>query len=340
MKDLFAYRTASGKTLGELIFCPLKERNIEPTVVDIGARNGMFLVPQIYALHAHYIGFEPNKEEYEKLVRHKTDAMNLGMDMPKFKSEEYHDCAVWSEDGFSSFYVTKGPGSCTLMGKTDGIVTSRMFLESDTQSYENTHSEIQNTISMKCKRLDSIINSARKIDFLKIDAEGADYEVLKGALDLLKSSKILFIKTEFQLFPYYDNHSLLGDQQILLSKYGFRLIDLNLEHSGYTRSKSRLPMYADRRLMYAGDAFFILDPDRNELLVEDRYRIALVSFIFGFNSLAISLLRETGYFSTDELNELEDTLKRRHTSKRWLYYWSRIPFISLAMLSKIKRCFR
>jgi len=340
MKDLFSYKTKSGNALGEMIFRPLKTHNMELAIVDIGARNGMFLFPKSYAAHAHYIGFEPNQDEYEKLIRHKTDAMNLGMEMPKFKSEEYNDCAVWSEDGFLPFYITKGPGACTLMGKTDVNVTSHMFLGKDVQSYENIHSEIQSTVTVKCKRLDSIINQARKIDFLKIDVEGADFSVLKGALGLLKSKNILFIRAEFQLFPFYNNHYLLGDQQLLLNKYGYRLIGFDWEHPRYTRDKSDLPEYADRRLMYAGDYYFILDPDRVSLSAEDRYRLALISLIFGFNSLAISLLKETGLFSTSEINEVEEVIKRRYAKKRWLYYWQNIPFIGLAMLSKIKRNFK
>jgi hypothetical protein len=73
MKDLFVYKNNSGKVPGEILLRPLKEYGIEPTVVDLGASNGMFLMPKSYASRAHYIGFEPNEEEHDKLVRHETD---------------------------------------------------------------------------------------------------------------------------------------------------------------------------------------------------------------------------------------------------------------------------
>ena len=34
-------------------------------VVDVGARNGMFLLPEEYSKLSHLIGFEPNKIEYK-----------------------------------------------------------------------------------------------------------------------------------------------------------------------------------------------------------------------------------------------------------------------------------
>ena len=57
-----------------IIHKKLDENKINPTIVDVGARNGMFLLPKEYCRVSDLIGFEPNKVEYEKLIKNNTDA--------------------------------------------------------------------------------------------------------------------------------------------------------------------------------------------------------------------------------------------------------------------------
>ena len=188
MRDPFIYKTTSGRTIGGIVFKPLKVAGINLNIVDVGARNGMFLIPPSYATQSNFIGFEPNIEEYNKLVARNTDAIRLGHCMPYFKSEKYYNCALWNKDGTYPFYITNGTGACTMMGKADTKVTKRMWLEGEEKNYEERFTSVKKTISMKCCRLDNIINPLMKIDFLKIDAEGADFAVLEGSESLLKSS--------------------------------------------------------------------------------------------------------------------------------------------------------
>lgn len=57
-------------------------------------------------------------------------------------------------------------------------------------------------------------------DFLSIDTQGAEYEILQGAKEALKSDVLaLVIETEFH--PIYKDQKLFGDLTKLLSDYGF-----------------------------------------------------------------------------------------------------------------------
>lgn len=67
-------------------------------------------------------------------------------------------------------------------------------------------SDIRKLLSVeeiKYNTLDSVIAGPGKIDYLKIDAEGAETRALKGARGLLGAERILFIKTEFQCLPLF-----------------------------------------------------------------------------------------------------------------------------------------
>jgi FkbM family methyltransferase len=49
------------------------------------------------------------------------------------------------------------------------------------------------TLQVEKKKLDAVISPDVKIDFIKIDVEGAEFEVLKGAARILKDSKPLIL---------------------------------------------------------------------------------------------------------------------------------------------------
>ena len=70
----FEFQVGAGQTIGDIVFAPLDAKGIEPVVVDLGARNGMMLLPASYARRARLIGFEPNPEEAKKLITKTTDS--------------------------------------------------------------------------------------------------------------------------------------------------------------------------------------------------------------------------------------------------------------------------
>ena len=86
-------RTALGATVWDLASRPVLQAGVSPRVVDVGARNGMFLLPAAYTSVATLIGFEPNREEYEKLTTASTDmhvwSAHQGQEIPKFKKERW-----------------------------------------------------------------------------------------------------------------------------------------------------------------------------------------------------------------------------------------------------------
>ena len=70
-------------------------------------------------------------------------------------------------------------------------------------------------------------NEITTIDFLKVDAEGVNYEVLKGFGEYL--DKVRIIQTEAENLLVYDGkHYLFNDVAKLLMNYGFELIMYDL----------------------------------------------------------------------------------------------------------------
>ncbi len=318
-----------GETVADIVFAPLDAKGVEPVVIDLGARNGMMLLPESYASRARLIGFEPNPAEYAKLLAGDTDSRKAGGFLPPFKRQEYHPYAVWRSRARRPLYITIGPGACTLMGETIPAVTERMYLDAAnatrSKSYLEVHTKVLRTEEVDCVPLDEVIDKAIAVDFLKLDVEGAEVACLEGARGLLESHRVLFIKSEFVTIPYYRDHGLLGAQHELLNKCGYRLISIDLDHVTYRRSVRDLPEHADRRLTYAGDAFYMLDPERISMTPETKQRLAAIALVFGFASLALSLMEEAGLTPGADIERIDRAIRRTVTIPRMRRVWNSLP---------------
>jgi FkbM family methyltransferase len=330
----FDRATELGRAIAEIVMAPIVDAGITPVVVDVGARNGIYDVPESYTRYAAFVGFEPNPAEYEKLVADNTDSMKAGYIGPRFKSKHYHPYALWSADETRTFYITAGPGACTLMGEGRREITDRMYRDTPKDqggSYAYIPT-VERTIPMECRRMDNLVTGT--IDYLKLDVEGAEVEVFKGAQKLFDRKAILFIKSEFLITPYHQATPLLGHQHALLHDAGFRLLDTDQHHARYARGKTAIPPTSDRRLIYAGDAYFALDPDRNALAPMDLQRMAAASFAFGFNSFGVGLMRDAALLPAAEIDAVERAVAYVKPLTRMKDAWIAFPDKVVAFLQR------
>jgi len=92
--------------------------------------------------------------------------------------------------------------------------------------WENTDYSRQKTL-LKMETIDSIINKTYKTPnncFLKLDVQGAEIDVLKGATQLLKKTE--FILLEISTLNYNDKAPQFADVIIFLKNAGFVLFDI------------------------------------------------------------------------------------------------------------------
>jgi FkbM family methyltransferase len=160
--------------------------NDSPTIIDCGANIGLSALyfKWLYP-HAVIHAFEPDPEAYKKLV--------LNMEVNGFEDVQTYNAAVWIEDG-------------ELVFQTDG-------------SWGGHIGGDMNSVGVKVKahRLDGLLD--KHVDFLKIDIEGAESDVILHARELIA-------KNVEKLF--FEWHSLTGEPQRLgevlsfFEKQGFR----------------------------------------------------------------------------------------------------------------------
>lgn len=147
----------------------------QPFIIDCGANLGMSLIyfKQLYP-NSKILAFEPDKEIFEFLKR---NTLSFA-----FTDVELINAALWDKEELQTFWAEGGAG-----GRIEAINTRK-------ESYNEVH----------CVRLRNYLNE-KKVHFLKIDIEGAEYQVIKDCADLLINIDNIFI----------EYHSLVHETQKL-----------------------------------------------------------------------------------------------------------------------------
>ncbi len=179
-----------------------------PLIFDVGAHHGG--ITQIYRKHfpsATIHCFEPFPESFKSLIE------NVGSRPETF----CHLLAVSDKTGLAYLNANKSSFTNSLLATDeraksfwgDGLLTSVSKIEVQTTCIEDFC--CQNTIS--------------HIDILKMDVQGAEFSVLKGAKDFLARQKISIIYTELITCPTYKGQYKWHELMAFLDSFNYELLD-------------------------------------------------------------------------------------------------------------------
>lgn len=160
-----------------------------PYIIDCGANLGMSIVyfKELYP-DARIIAFEADEHIFSFLEKN--------VQSFEYKNVELVNKAVWNKDDVLSFIVEGGAG-----GRLE----------------EQSHSENYTYKEVSCVSVRKYLMH-EKVDFFKIDIEGAEYEVLKDCEDLLPNVDNLFI--EYHSMP--EKRQNLHDILKIVQDAGFK----------------------------------------------------------------------------------------------------------------------
>jgi FkbM family methyltransferase len=142
-----------------------------------------------------------------------------------FHSLEVFPFAVGAEDNDRvNFFVTKKSACSSLLRP----------LESYESESLSDKFRIIETIEVPVRRLDTLFNHG--FDLLKIDAQGAGIDVLKGAQKILDTTKVVVVELEF--IPLYREQALYHEGVNYMESQGFKIYKVQSVHAlgemGYT----------------------------------------------------------------------------------------------------------
>lgn len=183
-------------------------------IIDVGAHRGESLssFDKNSKKSYLYIGMEPNPDAYSDLIKIanaiKSDKSNI----------HCLTSAVGNKDGKVKFLKTKESAVGGILSPVKGLA----------ERVPSGDHLIEEEFEVDLVTVDSLVKqfNLESIDVLKIDTEGYDLEVLKGASDTIKAKLPKIVITEVFFVPFRQGQAYFWDIALFMSENGYHFVNL------------------------------------------------------------------------------------------------------------------
>ncbi len=286
-------------------------------MVDIGARGGIPKAWKPLSKYLKVIGFEPDKKEYIRLsdldnqkycVKYLNTALSDSKETVKFHIPKY----AWLS---SMYYPNK-----TLLDK-----------------FAKNWGEGLTTIELEADTLDNQFkeNQINDVDFIKLDTQGTELLVLKGAVGILANS-VIGVESEVEFVDVYTNQHLFCDVDLFIRKYRFHLMEI-MKSKYWKRPIDNRFVKSRGQLMY-GDVLYLKDVDAFFEMIsgihDESYRKAkilkafVITIIFQHMDYGIEIIQraiQDGLFNEKENQLLKDYINKQRGINLIDFFFNKFP---------------
>ncbi len=262
-------------------------------LVDAGARGGMQKNWRRARKHLEVIGFEPDTAEFAKLSGSHT------------RGFKYINTALYSAKARISLFLTRNRGVSSIY-RPDTAFLGRFP--------EKERYDITDTIQVDAEPLDAVLasNGIHDADFLKLDTQGSELDILRGASGLA-GDKLFGIEVEAETVPIYEGQPLLADVDAFIRSKGYFLFDIRPFY--WKRSAGASYGYSKGQMVFA-DLLYLRDPESFATVIsgipgEDARRSKVmravsVCVLYGYIDYAMEVFASFGHmFSAEEKRSFE-----------------------------------
>ena len=247
--------------------------------LDVGAQGG-FLNNSIF--HKKYDNFfmpivvEPIKQEAEKLINQNYKVISKGL---------------WSKNCKKKLYVLeKRLGSSSMYKPSKDSYDLYNFKKKDFSSFD-----ITKEVDVDCTTVSESLNELNiaHLDFLKVDTQGAELEILKG----LDEHRPLLMKIEVQIVPMYIDVPSWSE----LVNYLYKMNYMTCEWIEIGPHLTRSPVEMD--MIFIPN--YLTDIGKKIILSREKEFISLM-LIFGHIKLLQKISEKLNFSANLEIKKLKD----------------------------------
>jgi len=229
------------------------------TIIDVGAAGGIHKRWKKINKYLKAYCFEPDKRSYEKL----SDDANI----------IYRNIGLNNKKSIVKLHLTKKPTCSSIYPPNEKLINN--FPKSDRFC-------VIKKVDIKTDTLDNQLSllDCNNVDFIKLDTQGSELNIIQGAKNILNSVFGLEIEVEFN--PIYIDQPLFCHINSFLSNYGFQLFDLRL--SRWSRKSY------GRGQLIAADTIYFKSLNYLKNFSKDKILKSIsICLLYGFFGYAISL---------------------------------------------------
>lgn len=217
----------------------------QPLVVaDVGAAQGLDPRWELFGPTCAQIGFEPDKMECERLATHYAKEKSGGT--RKFMEP----VALWREAATRPIRITRDPDASSF------YMPNAEFFE---RLPDPTLQQVVAEVDVTAIPLDDYkMPLDATIDFIKLDVQAAELDVMVGAQRCMGDG-VLAVIGEMLFTPHYLEQPWFGDFDSFMRGHGYQLFDIDLRR---WRRRALPPAFDGVRVggVSYGDALYLKDP--------------------------------------------------------------------------------
>lgn len=188
------------------------------TIFDVGAHVGNISLKynKLFPNSSVY-SFEPFKESF----------LSLKQNTAQHKNIKPYNKGLGEHIGTSKFHSN-------IHEQTNSILATHV--DGDSNWGNKDILKTKEILEIELTTIDQIVEekNIKKIDILKLDVQGAEYQVMAGAKKTIEKEMISLIYTEIITIPTYENQQELDEALKMFRQYGFELF--NIYNSGHTEN--------------------------------------------------------------------------------------------------------
>lgn len=189
---------------------PANLRSNLDLVIDVGSNIGQWISAfLIFADVGRIEAFEPNPEAFELL------RTRLG----QRPETHLHQLAVGEKHATTLLNITRGSGLSSLLDPGENLRVQYA-----------PAADVINQLPVKVVPLDEAISDDTIVDLMKIDVQGFEHSVLRGAQETLKRTRAVLIETNFT--SHYVGDGSFGTLFAHLTELGFDFWDVSPPYRG------------------------------------------------------------------------------------------------------------
>lgn len=214
--------------------------------IDIGARGGVSEIPAPVAGITAVMGFEPDAAESARMQK------ELEQGSP-WARVAIHPAGLSDREGPAKLH-------CFNQSTNDSLLPPNPLY---TERYKMERWTLQKIVEIRTKTLDQVLFESYPTEhfwgeFLKIDTQGTEYQILRGAQSTLKE-RTMAIATEVEFFQLYEGQKLFSDMEIYLRSLGFSFYGFMDLHHRSLKQLDKRRENGNERAFFA-NAVFLKDP--------------------------------------------------------------------------------